>query len=284
MGDKPGDSTAIWPTHIELASKIYPELVGHLTQTLRAARNGRVVVAVAGGSGSGKTGVASVLAHYLKTAGVGAYTLSGDNYVWRSPSHNDGERLGRFRLAGALGLANEDLLTPAVRAELQLLQENQIDAAPLSAPWHSAYLAAGRIALEDYLGGPSEIDFAGLSQTLTLFHDGATELWLRRCSGGAEHGIWLEKVDFREVDVMFVEWTHALSESLHGVDIGIYLNSTPEETLARRVARGRDAGADSPFVSLVLEVEQAKLERQSLTAQIVACEKAGILDDWQVVA
>jgi len=278
-GDMPGDRIKLWPTHVQLAEAIYPELAKRLATTLRGSRQGRVVVAVAGGSGVGKTGVAAVLAHYLRTAGVGAYTLSGDNYAWRVPRHNDAERLGVFRLAGAVGLAEANLLTDQVRAELQVLQAENRDSAPQDLSWHSVYLAAGRAALAEYLGTPREIDFTGLSQTLTLFHDGADELWLRR-TGRADHEIWLEAVNMREVDVLMVEWTHGLSDYLHGVDLGIYLHSTPAETQARRVARGRDTGADSPFVAMVLDIEQEKLERQASGADIVASEQGGLLDEW----
>ena len=37
----------------------------------------RAVVAICGGSGSGKSGMASLMAYYLRQAGVGTYVLSG---------------------------------------------------------------------------------------------------------------------------------------------------------------------------------------------------------------
>ena len=41
----------------------------------------RAVVAVCGGSGVGKSEIASLLSYYLNQLGVGSYTLSGDNFT-----------------------------------------------------------------------------------------------------------------------------------------------------------------------------------------------------------
>lgn len=44
---------------------------------------GRAVITVCGGSGVGKSEIASLISYYLNAEGVGAYTLSGDNYPRR---------------------------------------------------------------------------------------------------------------------------------------------------------------------------------------------------------
>lgn len=56
-----------------------------------------MVITVCGGSGVGKSEIASLLAHYFENMGVGCYTLSGDNYPHRIPVYNDAERLRIFR-------------------------------------------------------------------------------------------------------------------------------------------------------------------------------------------
>ena len=46
-----------------------------------------------------------------------------------------------------------------------------------------------------------------------------------------------------------------IRDRYEGVDIPVLLNSTPAETLAHRQARNRDGRADSPFTTMVLELE-----------------------------
>ena len=57
----------------------------------------KAVICVCGGSGVGKTGIAAILAYYLRTFGIGCYVLSGDNYTHRIPMYNDAERIHVFR-------------------------------------------------------------------------------------------------------------------------------------------------------------------------------------------
>ena len=56
---------------------------------------------------------------------------------------------------------------------------------------------------------------------------------------------------------------------LKGVDIPVFLESSPEETKARRIKRGRDENAASPFICRVVELEQEKLDLQGKNARIV---------------
>ena len=56
-GDMPGDKVQIGPEHIAKANTIFPELVPMAAQM---AVNGRIVIAVCGGSGVGKSEIASL--------------------------------------------------------------------------------------------------------------------------------------------------------------------------------------------------------------------------------
>ena len=61
---------------------------------------------------------------------------------------------------------------------------------------------------------------------------------------------------------MLLEWTHGGSDDLHGVDLSVFLESSPEETKERRIRRNRVENAASPFICRVVELEQEKLEVQ----------------------
>ena len=74
-----------------------------------------------------------------------------------------------------------------------------------------------------------------------------------------------------------IEWTHGNSDYYKGVDIPILLNSTPQETLAHRRARNRDGATDSPFTMMVLELEQAMLEKQAKKAKIIISKSGELL-------
>lgn len=56
-----------------------------------------------------------------------------------------------------------------------------------------------------------------------------------------------------------------------GVDIPILLNSTPAETREYRLLRARDANTDTPFIAMVLEIEQGMLENRA-QAQKLSCQ------------
>ena len=94
--------------------------------------------------------------------------------------------------------------------------------------------------------------------------------------GRTDSELWYEEVDFSNIQVLVIEWTHGNSDNYEGVDIPILLNSTPEETLAHRRARNRDGKTDSAFTMLVLELEQNLLKSQAHKAQIIL-SKAGEL-------
>ena len=270
-GDMPGDRVAIGPEHVAKANALFPMVVAEFVTVLAASPVTRAVVAVSGGSGVGKSEVASLLSHLLRDVGVGAYTLSGDNYPRRIPSQNDAERLRVFRDAGTRGLVTDGLVTPGRSDALRALQGADADADPALVadhPWLASYQRAGRAALAGYLGTPAEIDFDHLSAILGEFKNGARRLHLRRMGRGPTE-LWYEDVDVADVRVLVVEWTHGLSRHLRGVDVKILLNSTPAQTLAHRRARGRDGATDSPFTAMVLGLEQELLETQAADAALI---------------
>lgn len=80
--------------------------------------------------------------------------------------------------------------------------------------------------------------------------------------------IWYEQTDLTGVQVLLLEWTHGGSEYLEGVDISVYLDSSPEETKARRIRRGRDENAASAFIQLVVSIEGKKLQEQAKQADV----------------
>ncbi len=232
-GDMPGDQVQIGEEHIKKASLIFPKLLPMVLSLLGERKEQKVVVTVCGGSGVGKSEIASLLSYYLKEFGIGSYTLSGDNYPRRIPAQNDAERLRVFR-------------------------------------------RGGREALDAYLGSDAEIDFKELEEIVAAFKGGQEEIWLKRM-GRTEDALWYEKVDFREVSVLMIEWTHGNSDCYQGVDIPVLLNSTPQETLAHRAARGRDGGTDSPFTMMVLELEQEKLKKQAKKAKLIVSKQGELL-------
>ena len=224
-GDMPGDKIEIGPDHIAKAELIMVPLLAALAD----AGTDKAVVSVYGGSGVGKSEIASLLGFHLRALGIGAYIMSGDNYPHRIPKLNDAQR-------------------------------------------ERAYEEGGEEGLRAYLGSEYEINFKEVNEIIRLFHAGEPEIYLRRM--GREVGeLWYEPVDFSEVSVLVIEWTHGNSVHLRGIDVPVFLNSTPEETLAHRRARNRDGAVDSPFTTLVLSIEQEALAARRDTAKIVVSKK-----------
>ena len=89
--------------------------------------------------------------------------------------------------------------------------------------------------------------------------------------------LWYDEVDVRDTQVLIIEWTHGNSDFIEGVDIPILLNSTPAETLAHRRARNRDGKPDSAFITMVLELEQRKLDMQAHKAKIILSKSGDLL-------
>ena len=278
-GDMPGDKVVIGGEHIAKANTLFPPFLRQLGPVLSASPVQRAVVAVCGGSGVGKSETASLLSYYLRAMGVGSSTLSGDNYPHRIPRDNDAERVRVYRTGGLRGLVAAGLCTPEVCAALRSLWLRDTDAEPAqadAAPWLSVYQRAGRRALSGYLGTPGEIDFDEVSGIIARFKQGAPSLMLKRM-GRETAELWYDEVDVRDTQVLIIEWTHGNSDFIEGVDIPILLNSTPQETLAHRRERSRDGKPDSAFITMVLELEQRKLESQAHKARLILSKSGELL-------
>lgn len=279
-GDMPGDKVQIGEGHIAKANVIFPELLKLLVPVMEKNIHERAVITVCGGSGVGKSEIASLLSFYLRRMGIGSYTLSGDNYPHRIPKYNDAERLHVFRESALKGMAEEDVLTMERFAKIQEFQKVSDDADKIHVSeyeWYESYLRNGRKGLADYLGTSREIGFEGIEEIVKQFKSGAAKIWLKRM-GRSDSDLWYEKVDFSEVNVLVIEWTHGNSDNYQGVDIPVLLGSTPKETLEHRRARNRDGATDSPFTTMVLELEQEMLKTQAHKAKIIVAKSGALVD------
>ena len=273
-GDMPGDKICIGTEHIRKAEKLLPLLAEKLKEVF--ALRGRAVVSVFGGSGVGKSEIASLLAWYLESAGIGAYVLSGDNYPRRIPMYNDAERVRVFRTAGLRALLAAGLYSPEVQSELDRMWEDDSDAVPAEGkPWLEVYRDGGRAALAGYLGTEAEQDYGEINAVVSAFRNGEKSVWLKRM-GRTESERWYSAQDFSDTGVLIIEWTHGGSPLLKGVDVRILLDSTPEETREHRRLRARDGKTDSPFTTMVLEIEQEEIARAACSAALIMA-KSGVM-------
>jgi len=263
-GDMPGDKVEINESHVSKSKLICEKIESMLTGE-------KQVVSVHGGSGVGKSETASVLGYILNSNGIKTYILSGDNYPRRFPENNDAERIRVFREHALKGLVKSGKYTPQVKNTLFNLREtsDDLDVEKVSEyQFLQTYIDAGLIGLNEYLGTRTEIDFDEINKIISDFKNGSESIYLKRMGRTAEE-LWYDTVDFSEVDVLIVEWTHGNNENVEGVDIPILLNSTPEETLAHRLSRSRDGKVDSPFVKIVLGLEQQKIFKQAERAKVI---------------
>lgn len=253
------------------AARLFPPLAAAAADA--AARgNGRAVLALFGGSGTGKSTAAALLGHWFRSAGVSCLVVSGDDYPRRIPAANDAERRRVFRGAGVKALLAAGAYSEETGAALRRLWAADRDADEAEAarlPWLRIYRAAGCRALESYLGEEPEQDYGELNALLDRFHAGAETLWLRRLGRG-EEDLHYERADFPGPGLLLLEWTHAGSEHVRGADVTVFLRGSPKDTLAARVNRARDAGAASPFTAAVLAIEQAKLDARAPFAALTA--------------
>ena len=274
-GDMPGDKVSIDDTHIAKAKTIFVELLDKVKQLNKE----KIVISVCGGSGVGKSETASLLSYFFKSMGIGSYTLSGDNYPRRIPMYNDGERLHIFRESAIRGMIKDGTYTKERFDIIHKFQEENMDANKANVenyPWYESYIKNGSEGLAGYLGTDNEIDFKQIESIVKEFKDGKSKIYLKRMGRDAA-ALWYDEVDFSEVNILIIEWTHGNSKNYNGVDIPILLNSTPAETLEHRRLRNRDGGIDSPFTTLVLELEQNLLIRDAHKAKIILSKAGEIL-------
>lgn len=275
-GDMPGDKVMISDALIPHAQKLFRLLVKKMYEK----GDDKYVISVFGGSGSGKSVTTSLLTYYLNEAGIGTYAVSGDNYPRRIPEYNDAERVSIFRSEGLKGLLKENAYSTEVQEILSGLWKKETDSDPAEAvtyPWLKIYQSYGREALKGYLGEDKEQDFAQVNEVLAAFKRGDEKIWMKRM-GRTEDARWYDEVDFSQTDVLILEWTHSGSEQVKNVDFAVCLRSKPEETKAYRLFRARDGKADSAFVTMVLEIEQEKLDRRmEENADIILAKDGRIL-------
>ena len=274
-GDMPGDKVIISDALIPHAQTLFRLLV----QMMRDKGDNKYVVSIFGGSGSGKSVTTSLLTYYLNQAGIKAYAMSGDNYPRRIPEYNDAERLSIFRSEGLKGLVKEGLYSKEVQEALSALWKKETDSDPRETeqyPWLKTYQCWGREGLKGYLGEDKEQDYAQVNEVLASFKQGDAKIWMKRM-GRTEDARWYDEIDFSDTDVLLLEWTHSGAEQVKGIDIRICLRSTPEETKAYRLFRARDGKADSAFVTMVLEIEQEKLDRRMENADIILAKDGKVL-------
>ena len=274
-GDMPGDKVLISDALIPHAQTLFRLLVKEMYET----DDEKYVIAIFGGSGSGKSGTTALLTYYFNEAGIRTYALSGDNYPRRIPEYNDAERISIFRSEGLKGLVKENLYSKDVQNILSDLWKKETDSDPREAeayPWLAVYQKYGREGLRGYLGEDKEQDYEQINEILRSFKQGDEKIWLKRM-GRTEDARWYDEVDFSDTDVLLLEWTHSGAEQVENVDISICLRSTPEETKAYRLFRARDGKADSAFVTMVLEIEQEKLDRRMESADIILAKDGKVL-------
>lgn len=274
-GDMPGDKIAIGEDHINKANKIFPLLI----EEIKKVNENKVVVSVFGGSGVGKSEIASLLTYYLQNAGIGAYVLSGDNYPYRIPMYNDAERVSTFRAAGLRGLVDQNLFNDEIKEDLFKLWANETDPEPTLVneyPWLKVYQEKGREALKEYLGTNKEQNYNEVNKIIKQFKNKENKIYLKRM-GRKEEERWYDEIDFSNIDVLVIEWTHGNNENLEGIDIPILLNSTPEETREHRRLRARDGKTDSAFTTMVLSVEQEELDDRGRFAKIKISKQGEIM-------
>ena len=280
QGDMPGDKVWIGPMSIEKANVTFRAVLPLLKEALENNPAHKAVISVTGGSGVMKTCVSALLTYYLNQLGVNAFTMSGDNYPKRYPELNDMERMRIFRLAGVRGMLKEGVYTSENAATLKELQLKDLDSDPAQCqehPWLAAYLEAGKEALSQYLGTEQEQEYNQIEEVLRQFKEGQDKIWLKRM-GRDDTALWYEEKDFSDIDVVVLEWTHGNSGKFQGVDVPILLASTPAETREYRLSRGRDANADTAFITMVIELEQKTLEARAPYAKVIVSKSCKLLN------
>ncbi|NLK65378.1 MAG: adenylylsulfate kinase [Tissierellia bacterium] len=278
-GDMPGDKINIDFGHLKKVINILPDLLKTLIPLVDNHPYNRVVISVSGGSGTGKSEIASLLSYYFNQTGFGSYNLSGDNYPHRIPQYNDAERLRIFRQSGIKGLIVQGQYLHERRKILSELQNSNHDCNPdlvKNHPWMLIYQNEGKNGLRSYLGTPKEINFSELNEIISQFKNGADKLFLRRM-GRKEWEIWYELINFKNIKVLVIDWTHGISHFLNGIDIPVLLGSKPQDTLKFRKSRNRDSGIDSPFTDMVLDIEQELLIAQASEAKLIVSANGEII-------
>ena len=126
------------------------------------------------------------------------------------------------------------------------------------------------------MGSASEQDYADVQALIDAFHEGKTQIPLRKL-GDEEADFHYETGNFADKKILLLEWTHAGNPTLQGIDLNLFLYSSPEDTLERRKRRARNANTDTPLIALVLELEQIMLNENAKHADIIQLMDGKIL-------
>lgn len=139
------------------------------------------------------------------------------------------------------------------------------------------YEKDGTDGLSEYLGTPKEIAFDEINRVIAEFKEGKQTIALRKL-GREKDAACYENMDFHNIRILLIEWTHGGSKYLSGVDVPVYIDSIPEDTLDRRRKRNRDKNTGSELIRNVLNVEQEKLVQQAKSAKIIVNRDGGIYE------
>lgn len=259
----------------EKSIKIYNQL----PKLIELKSNSKTVISIYGGSGVGKTTISSILNYIFEKNGINSYIITGDNYPRRIPIENDAERIRVYREYGIKGLVKSKNYDEEILNTLKDLQKEDLDfdlELAKKYKWLEIYQSNGQVGLENYLGTDKEIDFSEISNAITEFKEKKENILIRNL-GKTEDSLFYENVNFKNIDILIVEWTHGNNELLKGIDLPVYLVSTPKETLEWRKKRNKDTGIGNPFTNQVLEIEQTKLNKQAKNAKLIVSQKGNIL-------
>ncbi|MBW2637431.1 MAG: glycosyltransferase, partial [Deltaproteobacteria bacterium] len=105
-----GDPPVIKEKHKKAATSLFPHILQEVRHAGGAGR--RVIVALAGESGAGKTEIAEYLRYLLRSEGMWGVTISGDAFFRRVPSENHRARIDAYaegQLQKYLGPSEVDL-------------------------------------------------------------------------------------------------------------------------------------------------------------------------------
>ncbi|MCH4889626.1 adenylylsulfate kinase [Acidaminobacter sp. JC074] len=251
------------PVNIHQVCDVQFAISSKIVKSIKLELNskGKLVVNIHGSSGSGKSGVAALVADRLNAFGIKTCLLNGDHYPRRIPIVNDAERLRVYREAGMTGLIDASLYSEKVQQILNHLMHDHQDANPdLSEKfkWIKIYQMSGRKALESYLGTSYEQDFHRVNQIIKGFKEGDRDVYLKHM-GTSINDISFHKVSFEKTEVLILEWTHGNSQYLKGIDMSVLLHVTPKESLKNRLKRNRDSFIGSPFTDMVIDIERDQI-------------------------
>lgn len=138
------------------------------------------------------------------------------------------------------------------------------------------YTKDNKDGLKRYLGTNEEINFPQINKIIKQFKNGITNIELKRM-GRTNEDIFFETVDFSDINILVLEWTHGHNSLLVGVDYSVFLYSTPAQTLTHRKSRARDNEVDSLFTTMVLDIEQDLLNNQVQMGDLIISKNSEII-------